>query len=167
MLLWAPVVLRQAPSSLAQALFDRPPIRVMIHNPEATEGLRNRTTITVVVPEDSGNALGAIVLRQLPNLDQWDWGRLQPRAYLGDYSLRGKGIRGLATAISSDSEEDLSIQFNPAIEPGQTVNVVFRGFNPQSSIYQWSTELLVCGEDPVRYLGPTLRLNVYERDPYR
>ena len=50
---------------------------------------------------------------------------------------------------------------------GQTVNVVFRGFNPQSSIYQWSTEPLADGEDPVCYLGPTLRLNVYEQDPYR
>ena len=117
--------------------------------------------------EDAGNALGTIVLRQLPNLDQWDWGRLEPWVYFGDYSLRGKGERGLATAFASGSEEDLSIQFNPAIEPGQTVNVVFRGFNPQSSIYQWSTELLADGEDPVRYLGPTLRLNVYEQDPYR
>ena len=81
--------------------------------------------------------------------------------------LRGKGARGLATALVSGPEEDLSIQFNPAIEPGQTVNVVFRGFNPQSSIYQWSTELMADGEDPIRYLGPTLRLNVYEQDPYR
>ena len=136
MLLWAPVVLLQAPSSVAQALFDRPPARVMIHNPEATEGLHNRTTITVVVPEDAGNALGMIVLRQLPNLDQWDWGRLEPRVYLGDYSLRGKGTRGLATAVVSGPKENLSIKFNPAIEPGQTVNVVFRGFNSQSSIYQ-------------------------------
>ncbi len=101
------------------------------------------------------------------NLDQWDWGRLEPRVYLGDYSLRGKGTRGLARAFVSGPEEDLSIEFNPAIEPGHTVNVVFRGFNPQSSIYQWSTELLADGEDPVRYLGPTLRLNVYEQDPYR
>ncbi|WP_244276321.1 DUF2808 domain-containing protein [Synechococcus sp. N19] len=139
----------------------------MIHNPEATEGLHNRTTITVVVSEDAGNALGMIVLRQLPNLDQWVWGRLEPRVYLGDYSLRGKGARGLATALVSGPEEDLSIKFNPAIEPGQTVNVVFRGFNPQSSIYQWSTELMADGEDPIRYLGPTLRLNVYEQDPYR
>ena len=136
MLLWAPLMWLQVPSSFAQALFDRPPNRVMIHNPELTEGLRNRTTITVVVPEDAGNALGAIVLRQLPNLDRWDWGRLDPRVYLGDYSLRGKGARGLATALVSGPEEDLSIKFNPAIEPGQTVNVVFRGFNPQSSIYQ-------------------------------
>ena len=30
-----------------------------------------------------------------------------------------------------------------------------------------STELLADGKDPVRYLGPTLRLNVYEQDPYR
>ena len=161
------MVLLQAPSSFAQSLFDRPPTRVMIHNPESTEGLRNRTTITVVVPPDAGNALGAIVLRQLPNLDQWDWGRFEPRVYLGDYSLRGKGISGLAAADVSESEEVLTIQLNPAIQPGQTVNVVFRGFNPQSSIYQWSTELMVDGEDPVRYVGPTLRLNVYEQDPYR
>ena len=139
----------------------------MIHNPESTEGLRNRTTITVVVPEDAGNALGEVVLRQLPNLDQWDWGRLEPRVYLGDYSLRGKGAKGLASAVVSDSDEVLTIKLDPAIQPGQTVNVVFRGFNPQSSVYQWSTELRADGEDSIRYVGPTLRLNVYERDPYR
>ncbi len=93
-------------------------------------------------------------------------GRLEPRVYLGDYSLRGKGARGLARAVVSGPEEDLSIEFNPAIEPGHTVNVVFRGFNPQSSIYQCSTELLADGKDPVRYLGPTLRQNVYQEDPY-
>ena len=92
---------------------------------------------------------------------------IRDRVYLGDYSLRVKGARELAKALVSGPEEDLSIEFNPAIEPGQAVNVVFRGFNPQSSIYQWSTELLADGEDPVRYLGPTLRLNVYEQDPYR
>ena len=85
----------------------------MIHNPEATEGLRNRTTITVVVPEDAGNALGTIVLRQLPNLDQWDWGRLEPWVYFGDYSLRGKGARELARAVVSGPEKDLSIEFKP------------------------------------------------------
>ena len=139
----------------------------MIHNPESTEGLRNRTTITVVVPEDAGNALGEVVLRQLPNLDQWDWGRLAPRVYFGDYSLRGKGAKGLASAVVSDSDEVLTIKLDPAIQPGQTVNVVFRGFNPQSSVYQWSMELRADGEDSIRYVGPTLRLNVYERDPYR
>ncbi|MCB4412471.1 DUF2808 domain-containing protein [Synechococcus sp. MU1611] len=166
MLLVAPMLLLEAPS-LAQSLFDRPPTRVRIHNPEATEGLRNRTTITVVVPEDAGNALRSIVLRQLPNIDQWDWGRLEPRVYFGDYSLRGKGVTGLASAVVSDSEGVLNIQLTPAVQPGQTVNVVFRGFNPDSSIYQWSTELLADGEDPVRYVGPTLRSNVYEQDQFR
>ena len=166
MLLLAPMLLMEAPS-LAQSLFDRPPTRVTIHNPEATEGLRNRTTITVVVPEDAGNALRSIVLRQLPNIDQWDWGRSEPRVYFGDYSLRGKGATGLASAVVSDSEGVLNIQLTPAVQPGQTVNVVFRGFNPDSSIYQWSTELLADGEDPVRYVGPTLRSNVYEQDPFR
>ena len=166
MLLLAPMLLLEVPS-LAQSLFDRPPTRVMIHNPEATEGLRNRTTITVVVPEDAGNALRSIVLRQLPNIDQWDWGRSEPRVYFGDYSLRGKGATGLASAVVSDSEGVLNIQLTPAVQPGRTVNVVFRGFNPDSSIYQWSTELLADGEDPVRYVGPTLRSTVYEQDPFR
>ena len=166
MLLLAPMLLLEVPS-LAQSLFDRPPTRVMIHNPEATEGLRNRTTITVVVPEDAGNALRSIVLRQLPNIDQWDWGRSEPRVYFGDYSLRGKGATGLASAVVSDSEGVLNIQLTPAVQPGRTVNVVFRGFNPDSSIYQWSTELLADGEDSVRYVGPTLRSTVYEQDPFR
>ena len=166
MLLLAPMLLLEVPS-LAQSLFDRPPTRVMIHNPEATEGLRNRTTITVVVPEDAGNALRSIVLRQLTNIDQWDWGRSEPRVYFGDYSLRGKGATGLASAVVSDSEGVLNIQLTPAVQPGRTVNVVFRGFNPDSSIYQWSTELLADGEDPVRYVGPTLRSTVYEQDPFR
>ena len=82
-------------------------------------------------------------------------------------SLFVAGAARSARAVVSGPEEDLSIEFNPAIEPGHIVNVVFRGFNPQSSIYQWSTELLADGEDPVRYVGPTLRLNVYEQDPYR
>ena len=166
MLLLAPMLLMELPS-LARSLFDRPPTRVRIHNPESTEGFRNRTTITVVVPEDAGNALGSIVLRQLPNIDQWDWGRSQPQVYFGDYSLRKKGASGLAAAVVSDAGKVVSIQLTPAVQPGQTVNVVFRGFNPESSIYQWSTELLANGEDPVRYAGPTLRLTVYEQDPYR
>ena len=56
----------------------------MIHNPDSTYGLRNRTTITVVVPPDAGNALGTVVLRQLPSLVQWEGDLLGPRVYLGD-----------------------------------------------------------------------------------
>ena len=51
MLSCAPVVLLQAPLSAPQALFDRPETLVMVHNPELTKGLRNRTRITVVVAE--------------------------------------------------------------------------------------------------------------------
>ena len=101
------------------------------------------------------------------NIDQWDWGRSQPHVYFGDYSLRRKGTNGLASAVVSHSSEVVSIALTPAVQPGQTVNVVFRGFNPEASIYQWSTELLANGQDPVRYVGPTLRLTVYEQDPFR
>ena len=58
-LLLAPMLSLEPSSSFAQSLFERPPTQVRIHNPESTEGLRNRTTITI--PEDAGNALGKIV----------------------------------------------------------------------------------------------------------
>ena len=108
-LLLAPMLSLEPSSSFAQSFFERPPTQARLHNPESTEGLRNRTTITVVVPPDAGNALGALVLRQRPNLDQWDWGRFEPRVYLGDYSLRGKGTKGLATADVSESEDVFTI----------------------------------------------------------
>ena len=154
-------------SAKAKSLFAVPPTQVSIHNPEATEGVRNRTTISVVVPVDSGHALKTIVLRQLPSLDQWDWGQSEPQVYFGNYSLRGRGKRGLASALITESGGMLEIQLTQAAQPGQTVNVVFRGFNPASGIYQWSTELIPDGVDPVRYVGPSLRLNVYEQDPFR
>ena len=166
MILLAPLLLLDS-QSLARSFFDRPPTQVTIHNPKSTEGLPNRTTITVVVPENAGNSLESIVLRQLPNIDQWDWGRSEPTVYLGNYSLRRKGASGLASVVFSETDGELIIRLNPAVQPGQTVNVVFRGFNPDSSVYQWATELMADGEDPVRYQGPTLRLNVYESDPFR
>ena len=52
-----------------QSRFECPPMQVRIHNHESTKGLRNRTTIMVVLPSDAGNTLGALVLRQLPYLD--------------------------------------------------------------------------------------------------
>ena len=49
----------------------------------------------------------------------------KPRVYLGDYSVRGRGTRVLAKGLVSGPEEDLTIQFNPAIEPGQTGMLFF------------------------------------------
>lgn len=166
MILLAPLLLLDS-QSLARSFFDSPPTQVTIHNPKSTEGLPNRTTITVVVPDNAGNSLESIVLRQLPNIDHWDWGRSEPTVYLGKYSLRRKGASGLASVVFSETDGELIIRLNPVVQPGQTVNVVFRGFNPYSSVYQWSTELMADGEDPVRYQGPTLRLNVYKSDPFR
>ena len=44
----------------AQTVFTKAPTEVSIHNPEKTEGLRNRTTISVRVPEDAGAEMGIL-----------------------------------------------------------------------------------------------------------
>ena len=79
---WIPVLLLRSHLSGAQELFDRFATLVIVHDPESTKGLRNRTTNTVVVPEDAGNVLGSIVLHQLPNLDQLTCGPIEPRVCL-------------------------------------------------------------------------------------
>ena len=153
--------------SLAQTFFRRPPTKISIHNPSSTEGQRNRTTISVLVPDDAGAALERLVLFQLTSLDQWIWGPKNPEVYLGDYCLRRRGKPGLAQVTLSQSDNELSIRLDPAIQPGQQVNVVFRGFNPDADIYQWATEFIPAGDDPIPNDGPTLRLPIYRNNDYR
>ena len=153
--------------SLAQTFFRRPPTKVSIHNPSSTEGQRNRTTISVRVPEDAGAKLERMIISQLTNIDTWDWGRRDPEVYLGDYGLRRRGEPGLAKATMSQSREELSIRFDPPVQPGQQANVVFRGFNPDADIYQWATEFIPAGNDPRPSDGPTLRLSIYWNNDYR
>ena len=148
--------------SLAQSFFSVPPLKINIHNPQSIEGRKNRTTISVLVPENAGASLRKIVLDQLPNIDTWDWGTQPPRVYTGLYSLRGKGRDGLATAELINDENTLMLSLDPAIDPGEQVNVVMRGFNPDASVYQWRTGLVPDGENPVTYQGPILRLNIYK-----
>ena len=153
--------------ALAQTFFRRPPTKVSIHNPSSTEGQRNRTTISVFVPEDAGAELERVVISQLTNIDSWNWGRRDPEVYLGDYGLRRRGEPGLAEATMSQSDDELSIRFDPPIQPGQQANVVFRGFNPDADIYQWATEFIPAGNDPRPSDGPTLRLSIYRNNDYR
>ena len=151
----------------AQTFFHSPPTQISIHNPSSTEGQRNRTTISIVVPDDATASLERVVLSQLTNIDQWDWGHREPELYLGEYGLRRRGKVGLANAAMSKDGEDLMIRFNPAIEPGEQVNVVFRSFNPDSDIYQWSTTFIPEGDDVIASDGPTLRVNIYRASDFK
>ena len=161
------VLFMNNPLASAQTFFRIPPTDVTIHNPTSTEGQRNRTTISIVVPENAGANLKRVVLSQLTNIDQWDWGRKDPNVYLGKYQLRGRGESGLADSMISNNGEDLAIHFDPAIEPGQQVNVVFSGNNPDSSIYQWASTFYPEGVDAVSSDGPTLRVAIYKSSDYR
>jgi len=148
--------------SPAQSFFRIPPAKISIHNPQSIEGRKNRTTISVVVPKNAGASLRKIVLDQLPNIDTWDWGTEPPRVYTGLYSLRGNGSDGLASAELINDENTLLLRLDPAIDPGEQVNIVMRGFNPDASVYQWRTTFVPDGDNPVAYKGPILRLNIYK-----
>ena len=103
----------------AQTVVTKAPTEVSIHNPEKTEGLRNRTTISVRVPEDAGAELEFLVLSQLTKTHILDWGQREPEMYLGQYGLRRRGEPGLVQTVLSESGDKLSIRFIPAIEHNQ------------------------------------------------
>ena len=148
----------------AQSFFQKPPVSLSIHNPSSTQGERNRTTISIVVPSDAGAELETVVLSQLPNLDLWDWGRRPPQVYKGSYALRGGVNDGNATSTLSNAWDELTITLIPAVPPGEQVNIVFKSFNPNEGIYQWATRLIPGGSDALASEGPTLRLHVYRSD---
>ena len=148
----------------AQSFFQKPPVSLSIHNPSSTQGERNRTTISIFVPSDAGAELETVVLTQLPNLDQWDWGRRPPEVYKGSYALRGGVTDGHATSSLSAAGDQMTITLIPAVPPGEQVNIVFKSFNPDEGIYQWATRLIPRGADSLASEGPTLRLHVYRND---
>ena len=149
-----------------RAFFRSPPTAVSLHNPASTENQRNRTTISVVVPDNAGRALQEVVLYQISVIQPWDWGRKQPELYLGTYGLRKKGVAGLAVATISDKGDELTIRLEPPIEPGQQVNLIFRGTNPDADIYMWSTSFVPAGDNPRVSDGPTLRQHVYRNESF-
>ena len=156
------------PSSEAaeRAFFRSPPTAVSLHNPASTENQRNRTTISVVVPDNAGTALQEVILYQIGTTEPWNWGRKQPELYLGNYGMRKKGETGLATASVSDKGDELTIRLEPPIEPGQQVNLIFRGTNPDADIYMWSTSFVPAGDNPRVSDGPTLRQHVYRIESF-
>ena len=160
------VTIQEHPA-FAKTIFDVPPTQISIHNPSSTEGQRNRTTISIGVPENAGASLGRVVLTQMVNVDRWGWSSLKPEVYMGRYSLRGRGVKNLAVAELSKDQSTLSIILDPPINPGRQVNIVMRGFNPDAGIYQWTTQIIPSGPEPVVYYGPTLRLGIYRYNQRR
>ena len=149
-----------------RAFFRSPPTAVSLHNPASTENQRNRTTISIVVPDNAGTALQGVALYQIGAMELWDWGRKHPELYLGNYGIHKKGEAGLAVASVSDKGDELTIRLKPPIEPGQQVNLIFRGTNPDADIYMWSTSFVPAGNNPRVSDGPTLRQHVYRIESF-
>ena len=158
--------LSAASAAADKAFFRSPPSDVAIHNPGSIEHQRNRTTISIRVPDNAGNALREVVLTPINAENPWDWGRRQPELYLGEYGLRRTEQSGSARARVSEQGHALTIQLDPPIQPGEQVNVLFRSINPPADIYLWTTSLVPAGANPIASHGPTLQQHIYRPGPF-
>lgn len=147
-----------------RAFFRSPPTTISIHAPASNENQRNRTTISVQVPEQAGRALQQINLMQISGSEAWDWGRRQPQLYLGSYGLRRQGRKDRASIRLTAAGRGLTIRLKPPIPPGEQVNLVFGGITPEADIYMWTTSFVPAGNAPLTSVGPTLRQHVYRSD---
>jgi len=110
-----------------RTFFSSPPTKVSLHNPAAIEKQRNRTTISVVIPEVAGSALQEIVPYRIGSMERWNWGRKQHELRYCSYGLRRKGEAELAVSSISEEGDELTIRLEPPIKPGKQVNLVYRG----------------------------------------
>ena len=73
-----------------RTFFRSPPTKVSLDNPAAIEKQRNRTTISVAIPEDAGSALQEIVLYQIGSTERWNWGESNPSCITAATPCAGK-----------------------------------------------------------------------------
>ena len=121
---------------------------------------RNRTTISIEVPEDAGAELQGVVVSQLTNIDAWDWGREQPKLYLGPTTYDVVEFLELPKSRlpRTTQKSVFALTQNSA---RRTSQYCFSSFNPDAGIYQWATTFIPNGVNPITSDGPTLRTSVY------
>lgn len=104
---------------------------------------------TIAVPESAGKPLQAVTITQQENLEQIGFDLSQSKAFAGDRFSGGSTvpIASIGGSKSSDSNE-VTVTFDPPIQPGSTVTIALRGKRPTwGGIYLFGVTAFPVGEN--------------------
>ena len=111
---------------------------------------------TIAVPENAGKPLQAIKITQQENLERIRFDLSQSNAFAGERFAGGSAV-SLASTGGTDSSNvnEVTIVFDPPVQPGSTVTIALRGKRPTwGGIYLFGVTAFPVGENSVgSYLG--------------
>lgn len=112
-----------------------------------TPGASSNYQITIEVPEDAGQSLKAVAIRQQPNLETISFDLNQSEAFLGDSFAGGPMVP--ISSIGGEESDQVTIVFDEPVEPGNTVTISLKAnSNPQfGGIYQFDVIAFSSGDD--------------------
>ncbi|HEY9597264.1 MAG TPA: DUF2808 domain-containing protein [Cyanophyceae cyanobacterium] len=150
---------------LLSSLLSRPALAVFEHSPRLILmaaasypgiGASVRYQFTISVPADAGEPLQAITITQRENLERirFELGTIHAFAG-GDFS--GGPAVSLASIGGNEpsNSNEITVAFDPPIQPGNTVTVSIKGRHPSSrGVYLFGVTAFAAGENrPGLYLG--------------
>ncbi len=120
---------------------------------------------TISVPQDAGSALQAVRVLQEKNVETLSLNPDRSRAFLGDSFAGGPPVALSAIGGSRPNDaNELTVEFNPPIAPGQTVTVSLDvSKNPQlGGIYQFEVTAYPAGNNRSGLPLGVGRFNIYD-----
>jgi Protein of unknown function (DUF2808) len=120
---------------------------------------------TISVPQDAGSSLQAVRVLQDKNVETLSLNPNRSRAFLGDSFAGGTPVALSAIGgLRPTDANELTVEFNPPIVPGQTVTVsVDVSQNPQlGGIYQFEVLAYPTGNDRSGLPLGVGRFNIYD-----
>ena len=111
---------------------------------------------TIKVPENAGESLKAVNIRQKDNLEKIEFNVNKSTAFLGDSFAGGETVNLVDSDNNLPQDSEITIVFDKPIEPGNTVTIALKtSRNPFfGSIYQFGVTAFPEGENSAGlYLG--------------
>jgi hypothetical protein len=111
---------------------------------------------TIAVPENAGKPLQAVKITQQENLERIRFDLSRSNAFAGERFAGGSAV-SIASIGGSDSSNvnEVTIVFDPPVQPGSSVTVALRGKRPTwGGIYLFRVTAFPVGENSLgSYLG--------------
>ena len=118
------------------------------------------------LPKGADAKLGGMNIEQIRGASPaFYFGPVKPKSYLG--KPRSKGSEIPVSAIFSEDNRNIIIEFKKPISPGETVTVEFNIVtNPPMDLYVFSVSAIPWGPNPTSQDVGVVQMNIIENDPY-
>ncbi len=160
------LVLKAWPAAAVQfpngkTAFDSPPRLVGMSSSFQGRGEQSTYHITLSVPENAGEPLKAIQIKQLPNVETAVLRDRTFEAYKGNRLAQSERLQ-LAAIGGETMPGETTVVFEQPVPSGSTVTVTVKAMNPSNgSVYQYGITAFPEGPDGIgQFLGHG-RIHVY------